>query len=383
MLKKTYKYAAVVLIILIYSVTIFSGCGSGDSPGTITGGYETFSFAAVGDNRGTDNGLNSTILKAVMTDLSNRRNNTKYLLYLGDLVAGSKVPEETLTQLQYFKEVINVVYENDITFMPTIGNHEVITKQGEIDFLTAFPDLPQNGPDSNKGYTYSFDYQGVHFVSVKTDRYIEDDPDDPAKTKSHYVSDLDWLEADLKKAVSNHARFIFVFGHQPAFPNSTHIVDSLPNAGWIKNHPDDPDADYYLKERDRFWALLAKYNVSAYLCGHDHVYGRQSKNGVYHILAGGAGSPLYNLNPGPGEEGYNEKLPYYKILNHPQDENGEYLSQASTDFVGGRYFHYSMFKVEGETVTVETYGSNPKEGTNNELPDNYSFDLKDSFTISQ
>ena len=145
---------------------------------------------------------------------------------------------------------------------------------------------------------------------------------------------------------------------------------------------------WYLDRRDKFWELLNKYKVAAYICGHEHIYGRQSVAGIYQIVAGSSGAPLYHFNPKygdnpeqkqPGQEmTYNEALPYYQVLNykHGVEDN----CQASEDFFGLRAFHYLMFNVMEDKIEVKTYGAFPKDGSLSEI--GTEINLIDEFIIN-
>lgn len=356
---------------------------------------EDFTFAATCDSRGEDKGVNTEVLQALMSHMIRTNPSVKFLIFPGDMIDGSKKPEKNYQQLLEWKKAMALVYENpDMIWprvWPSIGNHEVKNPRAESDYLKVFPDVYFNGPQGEKGFTYSFDYKNCHFVSVKTDRWLPPDPEDKYHSKSHYVKHLDWLEEDLESARERGIRHIFVFGHQPAFPISAHIHDSLPNAGLIVEHPENPDRYRFMKIRDRFWDILVKNKVAAYICGHEHVYGRQSVDGVYQILTGGGGAPLYDINP-TYDNSKSEHMPswsptttyekgkvYYEVLGYPHGPGDN--CQASPDFVGGRYFQYTVFHVSDDSVTVRTYGVEPKEGTNDQLPDNYKIELKDQFVI--
>lgn len=85
---------------------------------------------------------------------------------------------------------------------------------------------------------------------------------------------LAWIEQQLVGA----PRFVFVVGHEPAFPESRHTGDSL---------------DYYPADRDAFWQLLNNRGVLAYICGHTHYYSTYSDQtgSTVQIDLGNAGNP--------------------------------------------------------------------------------------------
>jgi len=173
------------------------------------------------------------------------------------------------------------------------------------------------------------------------------------------------------------------------FPTGGHLRDGLPNLGLNFNGIIDSTRSYYLSRRDRFWEILKENNVIAHICGHEHLYSRQSVDGVYQLIIGSAGAPLYRFNPLFGEETmsngpliqemtYSQALPHFKVLqyNYGPGKN----SQKSEDFVGFSAFNYSLIDVKDNHVKVTTYGAFPAEGTNNKLGSDWK--VIDEFTIN-
>ncbi|TLN08166.1 hypothetical protein FDZ74_12375, partial [bacterium] len=149
-----------------------------------------------------------------------------------------------------------------------------------LDWLRAWPqrhefNLARSGPAACPETTYSFDVAPVHFVALN--EYCDADGD--ASTDGD-ISPLlyDWLASDLGAATQPYT---FVIGHEPAYPQpdadlggpARHLGDSL---------------DKYPENRDRFWALLAREGVTAYLTGHTHAFSAYFKDGVWQIDAGHA-----------------------------------------------------------------------------------------------
>ncbi len=87
---------------------------------------------------------------------------------------------------------------------------------------------------------------------------------------------LAWIEEQLVGS----PQFVFVVGHEPAYPQGYHIGDSL---------------DLYPAERDAFWQFLNDRGVLAYICGHTHIYSTFSNNvgSTVQIDAGNAGNPSH------------------------------------------------------------------------------------------
>jgi hypothetical protein len=236
--------------------------------------------------------------------------------------------------------------------------------------------MPQNGPEDEKGLTYSFDFLNSHFIFIPSNRWHYGDPNDTTDDRRdwRYVKHLDWLENDIISAKEKGAEHIFVLSHEPAFPVGGHLKDCLPNLGKDVTLPLDSIRNFYLSRRNAFWEILTTHNIKAYICGHEHVYGRQKIGSVFQITAGSAGAPLYDFNPVYGApppdnpaldrefKNYDEAVPYYEILNYNFGPGKN--SQASEDFVGFSAFHYCIFEVSGKTVNVTVFGAFPKPGKN-------------------
>ncbi|MEE9431838.1 MAG: metallophosphoesterase [Melioribacteraceae bacterium] len=333
---------------------------------------QNFKFIAMSDSRGINNGVNDTVLSTFVQHILKNQTDAKFLVFAGDLVDGSRDnPDNNYKELLHWKEVMKPIYENPNMvwpkIWPVIGNHEVQHPEDEDNFRKAFPNVFRNGPDDEKGLSYSFDYQNTHFVFVTTDRWFYGDPNDSTDDRRdwHYIKHIDWLENDLRSANERGVEHIFVVSHEMIYPTGGHLRDGLPNLGRNFKLPMDSTQTWYVDRRQKVIELLEKYNVDAHICGHEHLYARQKVNGVYEIIAGSSGAPLYNFNPVfskdanthfPGKEmSYSAAVPYYQALDY--NYGPEKNSQASASFVGKRAFNYVVFDVKKDTVFIETYGA--------------------------
>ncbi len=340
---------------------------------------QNFKFVTMSDTRGSDLGVNSEILSVVVDHIIKHSGDAKFLLFPGDLVDGSKTdPDYTERQLLKWKEVMKPIYDNPNMIWPkiwlTVGNHEVQHREDEETFRRLFPNVFMNGPEDEKGLTYSFDYDKAHFVFVTSDRWYYGDPKDTTDDRRdwHYIKHLDWLRKDLSEARARNVKWIFVQSHEPAFPIGGHLKDALPNLGKDLKLPLDSTRQWYLNQRDEFWNILKEHKVTAYICGHEHLYGREEVEGVYQIVSGSAGAPLYYFNPKYGEKRdslisgmeikYEDALPYYQVLQYNYKEGGN--AQKSNGFVGYRAFGYSSLEVLKDKVVVKSYGAPPVSGKN-------------------
>jgi len=185
------------------------------------------------------------------------------------------------------------------------------------------------GPDYGET-VYSFNRGNCHFISVNTNYWftgVRHDgttiryPSDQEGTavalrllggsREGYVLSyqLEWLKEDLAAAEADESiDWVFVFTHEPAFPNGGHLYDGMfwgtPGKGHEGglNDPSVPLGDV-IDMRDRFWGALARSpKVVAFMCGDEHNYSRTLidtdvnpafAHPVWHIVSGGAGAPFY------------------------------------------------------------------------------------------
>ncbi len=378
------KLIAVLILLLIVAINQYAYS-------------QHFRFAVMTDSRGDYNGVNEPVLRKIADHIIKNHPDIKFIIFPGDLVTGSKYDTaSTASGYQFWREIMGRFYSNPDMFgakvYVTVGNHEIQNRFDEDIFRRSFPEMPQNGPDDEKGITYSFEFGKVHFTVVNTNRWYYGNPADTSDDRRdwHYVKHLDWIRNDLQKAKQNGAEWLFVLGHDPVFPVGGHLRDCLPNLGKDVKLPLDSVRLFNFNRRNDFWNLMLNEKVSAYICGHEHLYGRQSVDDMFHLTLGSAGAPLYRLNPvyNQSEEtnkalsvefSYDEALPYYKILNYNYGPDGN--GQASKDFIGFSAFNYGLFDVEDDIINVTVYGAFPDEGTNDKLSGDLN--ILDSFVLKK
>jgi predicted phosphodiesterase len=342
---------------------------------------EGFKFVTMSDSRGFDNGVNTPVLSALINHMLKTNPDVKFVVFAGDLVNGHEDnPERTKKELLHWKEVMAPVYNHKGIVWPgvwpVVGNHEIRHRKDEDNFREVFQDVYMNGPKEQKGLSYSFDFGNSHFCIINTDAWYYGDKNDTTDDHSdwHQIKYIDWLENDLKAARERGVKHIFTFSHEMPFPIGGHLRDGLPNLGINFKGKIDSVRKYYLDRRDRFWNMMKKYNADAHICGHEHSYGREEVEGVFQILNGSSGAPLYNFNPLPKdsikdnskmgwhEMTYLQAIPYYKTLNYSYGPGKK--SQRSETFVGYKAFNYSVYEVTDDSVIVKTYGAFSKKDDN-------------------
>lgn len=161
-----------------------------------------------------------------------------------------------------------------------VGNHDAETPY-DMTWLREYnrhgqtlPHIIHAGPLNGIETTYSFEYGDAHFILLNE---YYDGQSDCATDGDIGDALYTWLLQDLQQ---NEKPLIFVFGHEPAYPQPDqesgryrHVNECL---------------DKYPAHRDRFWQLLKDNKVIAYICGHTHNYSVREVEGVWQIDAGHA-----------------------------------------------------------------------------------------------
>ena len=178
------------------------------------------------------------------------------------------------------KAVIDQVFGKDYPWYPVVGNHE-IEEPANMVWLRNYnaggrklPGIVRPGPSGAVETCYSFDHQNAHFAVVN--QYFDGLHDD---VKGGALSDalFNWLAEDL---AATKKPLVFVVGHEP------HVVIPDMDSGAVRHRGDSLDADE--TGNHRFWSLLRKHHVTAYLCGHTHCTSVSRINGMWQIDAGHA-----------------------------------------------------------------------------------------------
>jgi hypothetical protein len=287
-----------------------------------------FSFSTVGDSRvdTTVSNLpeqdykwlvNSKVMTRMMDEITGQ--NAKMLFYNGDMIMGYTPNSDVNVlnrQYAFWRGIVATLFEHGTYVFPVPGNHEVQDKYNDekgktvkiatqanentwrdnmgdiiIDekrFQTLLGEKvsawdPKNAPQIGSDHistdqsklSYSFDFNGSHFVIINTD---------PKGYDTH--APVEWLAQDLADAKKRGMKHSFVFGHKLAY---TYYFDkSTPISGL--------DAD--MVGADAFWKVIQDNNAT-YFSGHEHIFNAsQPKNGkAYQIVAGSGGSPFEAQKP--------------------------------------------------------------------------------------
>jgi len=329
-----------------------------------------WSFAVLGDQQSdSDNIVNTNIVPKMATQIFTY--NPSFALCFGDLVTGVRPSYSVLTPLpaQYAIWKTNMApllapgAGNPVPVNTIRGNHEVYDN-GDTGVNSSIPAysnalgnaLPQNGPDDQKGLTYSFRNNNVFLIGLDENYSPQGGmAPDPAGNKD--ISPLvnqSWLNSQLN--TNTDCPFTIVYGHYPAFPLSQQNLD--PNLKEDGSLADNPAA------RNAFWqSLLDRLkntnSIPIYFGAHMHVYNRATAsinggaNPLMQIIMGGGGADLSNWDG-----------------TYPENNNSQYkITLVSHQ---EKYYGYAVFTVDNNTLNFNYYYNPDSQGNNWMLFDSFS-----------
>ena len=210
---------------------------------TAVGPETAFRFVVYGDTRSNPK-EHAAVVGGIVAS------SPRFVVHTGDFVARGK--EYWGWQTEFFNPAAALM--RNTTLFPCLGNHEQ-----NADWYYYFFRTPAGGGDYDEQW-YSFDYGNCHFAIVDSDVNFSPGSDQ-----------YSWLEKDLQ---SSSAEWMFVVHHHPAY-------SSGPHGG-------------HKKVQEHLVALYEAYGVDIVFSGHDHIYERSYKDGVYYVVSGGGGAPVYD-----------------------------------------------------------------------------------------
>lgn len=306
-----------------------------------------WSFAMFGDQRDQDGswGVNAPVIKSMVKDIESR--GVSLALIVGDQIHGVYLPPTGSAA----QASLPVMYQHWRVAMgrllsisyPVRGNHEtcveISTRYSGYGYywqnciLSFLPQIPLNGPDGEKGMTYSFSKRGALFIGM--DNFI------PGNENRVNQS---WLDKQLSANILPH---VFVFGHEPAVALDPYLLNM----------------SYYPRERDAFWESLSGAGVQIYACGHHHFYNRatisltdvngQITNPITQLVVGGGGASF---------ESWDQHFyPYLAAGGQPPLPAPESVTTHMDKHQENQY-GYSIVTVNGNQVSITYYAGMPAGG---------------------
>ena len=303
------------------------------------------SRAGVGGGERSFAGVNYHKLSRFSIEAYN--NGADFILFGGDLVNGYTTNmTDYRMQLKAWKDATEQVgcY---IPIYEAMGNHEAlvdmyndgskygiqfdkyddgVNKSAETIFAEEFVNPAGDFPDhenmtapSYAENVYYFDYGNTRVIAFNTNYWWCSHPEDFGGNLEGYVMDnqLAWIEGVLDDARDDSKiKHVFMFAHEPAFPNGGHLHDAQwyngGNSSKNKDYYGNPlDRTYVVERRDALWEAISQNGkVVAVFFGDEHNYNRMSvdsetpvylnntpnpnfTNPVWQIISGGAGAPFY------------------------------------------------------------------------------------------
>ncbi|MCM3766299.1 phosphodiester glycosidase family protein [Neobacillus niacini] len=220
---------------------------------------ESFEFAILGD---TQSPADLSDFSKILGDLNNR--DLSFMIHVGDLIDESSKFYQWDGALKVLSQYSNI---RATDFVVDLGNHEYMGDP-DAQLARAIFNLPKNGPDADKGGTYSVDYHNLHISVI-------------GYTDSAEVLDkqLEWLKQDVKE--SNKPWKILVTHKPPYYTN--------PFGG-----------NEIMKQK--LPPVVDELGIDVVFSGHDHAYGRTKKlkagqedpNGAVYMVTGTTGKKHYD-----------------------------------------------------------------------------------------
>lgn len=293
---------------------------------TEPGASRRFEFVALSDSRSgfgaadeQYGGTNARVLRDLLT-MALVQGQPRAVVFVGDLIDGYTTwPGSFAFQLEMWKRAVQPVHAH-VPIYEVMGNHEALldiwtngwgadrkSPSAEEIFASQFVNPPggPSGPVGAPPYdenTFSFEIGTAHLAVINSNYNYRSHPErtghpgGEAGNREGWIDDrtLEWLDDDLAKAREAGQRHLFVFTHEPGFPNGGHAGDGL---YWNGKVPE------VLRRRTRLFALLSRHRVTAIIHGDEHNYSRllvdsetlgaPLERPVWHLVSGGSGAPFY------------------------------------------------------------------------------------------
>jgi len=278
-------------------------------------------FAVLSDSRsgfGTAEEQYAGTNREVLEDLLRRavEEGARFVVFVGDLIDGYRThPGSFRYELEAWQKAVEPIH-GLVPIYEVMGNHEALIDywdvgwaigqsgetSAEAEFAARFVN-PTNAPEAAEGAppyaenVYSFDAGPAHLAVINSNYWWRSHPsreDHPAADRGQregWVDDpqLDWLRADLDAARDRSREHVYVFTHEPGYPNGGHVHDAM---WWEGEVPE------VLERRAAVFGAMSERGVDAIFHGDEHNYSRTRVHEgldrpLWQLISGGAGAPYY------------------------------------------------------------------------------------------
>jgi hypothetical protein len=290
-------------------------CGEAMSPSysftTAPSGPDPFKFLVFGDSQsGSDASLDYSEWGAVASSAFERNPKARFFMNVGDLVETGQRYEHWDRWFAAASSLLPNAF-----CLPVQGNHdEYADARGKCAypscFVKQFP-LPQNGPKSQAGRAYSFNYGAAHLV-VLNSQFDEEKGFDSSMLETQ----AKWLADDLS---SSTAKWTIAFFHKPPY----HVKIGRPNEA----------------VRKAFCPVLEEHGVDLVFNGHDHALARTFPTRGKSPAPGGEGT-IYYLTGRSGPKFYKDSDPsaWDEFFYNPSDLPNYIVVDVAVDCVTVKAF---------------------------------------------
>lgn len=220
---------------------------------------QTFEFAVLGD---TQSPADLSLFNQILGDINKK--DLAFMIHVGDLIDESakfKQWDDTLGIMSDYSKI------RSTDLVAALGNHEYM---GDADghLAKSIFNSPENGPEVDKGGTYSVDYNNLH-ISVLG--FTSD-----AETLNQQ---LEWLKEDVK---NSDKPWKILVTHKPPYYTNPFGGNEL--------------------MKEKLPPVVDELGIDIVFSGHDHSYGRTKKlkdgkedpNGTVYVVAGTTGKKHYD-----------------------------------------------------------------------------------------
>jgi len=256
-----------------YSSYSIEGLISQFPPRTFTDA-ETTKIALVGD-------FDETIYAQPTIKALHGLNDLDMFMHLGDFAYD--IQDQNGMTGDHFFETMSKTISSRIPYVITGGNHEWVDNGNLFQYRFKMPGTDSQRETSfRRNFYYSFDYKGVHYVSLDFDYIFE-------YSQDKQMNAFDWLNNDLRTyRAGNPDSWIIFFTHRPFLSGD---VSETTNEDCKRNF-------WYFR---KYEVLLQKYGVQLVLNGHIHMYIRSkpfkdwkmNEGGYISIVIGHSGTTHY------------------------------------------------------------------------------------------
>lgn len=189
-----------------------------------------------------------------------------FVCFLGDEVMGLTTNEEDLrAQWRYWLDHEMAWLDRaSVPLYNVPANHTTYDVMSERVYAEVMTHLPANGPVGQERLTYVVRRGDLVMIFVDT----------MSTALGEGRVELEWLEETLREHAD--ARHKLIFGHHPVWP--------------VNGFSGEYQRELEQENGRRFWDVLRRHGVMAYICSHMLAFDVQVHDGILQVLTAGAGT---------------------------------------------------------------------------------------------